>query len=134
LTQCTKLNKILTITPNSDRVGVCKNNWNFDSDSNEILQLQLSTPTRKPWSNPTQPLPQDTSCPEATANSFCLFSNLVGWGMDWKSADFHDGQVIFWGREKLPFLHFCNTFSYIELPKMFQISFLCSPHWKWVGI
>jgi hypothetical protein len=46
-------------------------------------------------------LSQDTFCPEATASSFCLFlfklGMLVGWVMDWKCADFHNGLVIFGG-------------------------------------
>jgi hypothetical protein len=48
-------------------------------------------------SNP--PPSQDTFCPEDTANSFCWFlfklCILVGWVMDWKSADFHNDRVIF---------------------------------------
>jgi hypothetical protein len=45
--------------------------------------------------------------------------------MDWKSADFHDGWVIFGGvgGKKHPFVCIFNPFSYIELPKMFQINF-----------
>jgi hypothetical protein len=49
---------------------------------------------------------------ESTANSFCLFvfklCNLVGWVMDWKRADFHDGWGIFWRvmGKKHPFWHF----------------------------
>jgi hypothetical protein len=75
------------------------------------------------------PPSQDTFCPEAIANSFCLFlfklCILVGWVMDWKSADFHNGRVIFErvGGKKHPFFSIFNTFSYIELTQMFQISY-----------
>jgi hypothetical protein len=66
--------------------------------------------------NPPLPPSQDTFCPEATANSFCLIlfklGMLVGWVMDWKGVDFHNGWVIFWwvGGKKHPFLAFLTPF------------------------
>jgi hypothetical protein len=53
--------------------------------------------------------------------------------MDWKSADFHNGRVIFGGvgGQKHPFLNLFYTFSYKELSKMFQISYF---FWEYVPL